>query len=133
MKNQYFQGTPTTPRFALCPTGITAGMPVLIGDQPAVAVDNYQSNEGGTTFYFTGSFLLSVIAVTQISPAVNAAAKPGDALFARGTLDTTTNVTYNLTISLTPGDAPFGHLDPSDPGISSGATDTAAIVRLGDA
>ena len=130
MKNQYYTGTPTSRRQAACPATIKQGQPVLLGKIPAVALDDYQAINGGTTFLLNGSFALTVIAVTQISPAVGAAINPGDPLFAEGTLDTATNVTYNLSISATPGDTPFGHLDPSGSGILSGATNTAAIVCL---
>lgn len=130
MKNQQYTGTPTSRRFAVCPSTVKAGDPVLIGKIPAVALDDYQSNTGGTTFLLNGTFQLSVIAVTQISPAVGAAINPGDPLYAEGTLDSTTNITTGLTISATSGDTPFGHLDPSAAIISSGATDTAALVCL---
>lgn len=130
MKNQQFTGTPTSRRFAVCPSTIKAGDPVLIGDIPAVALDDYQSITGGTTFLLNGTFQLSVVAVTQISPAVGSKANPGDPLYATGTLDSTTNITYGLTISKTSGDTPFGHLDPSATAITSGQTDTAALVCL---
>lgn len=130
MKNQVYTGTPTSRRFAPCPTTILAGDPVLIGDIPAVALNDYQSVTGGTVFLLNGSFTLTVVAVTQISPAVGAAMKPGDNVYAVGTLDSTTNITYDLTLSATTGDTFFGRLDPSGSGISSAATDTEAIVIL---
>lgn len=130
MKNQVYTGTPTSRRFALCPTSIVAGQPVLLGVIPAVALDSYQSDTEGTTFLLNGSFALTVIAESSISPAVGSAVKPGDALYASGTLDSATNVTYGLTISKTSGDTPFGRYDPSGPGITSGETDTAATVIL---
>lgn len=130
MKNQFYTGTPTSRRQVACPTAITAGMPVLVGKEPAVALDDYQANIGGTTFLFNGSFTLTVVASTSESPIVGSAVKPGDALYATGTLDSTTNVTYNLTIDKNSSNTPFGYLDPSANVINSGATDTAAIVRL---
>lgn len=131
MKNQYYTGTPTSRRFALCPTTILAGDPVLIGDEPAVAMNDYSSATGGAVFMTGGSFILTVVAVTQISPAVGAAMKPGDQVYATGTLDSTTNITHSLTLSGTTGDTPFGFIDPSyTGGIASGVTDTAAVVRL---
>ena len=130
MKNQYYTGTPTSRRQAACPASIKAGDPVLLGKIPAVALDDYQAINGGSTFLLNGSFLLTVHAVSQISPAVGAAIKPGDPLYASGTLDSATNVTYGLTISATSGDTPFGHLDPTGSGILSAAVDTAAIVCL---
>jgi hypothetical protein len=136
MKNQVIQGTPTSRRFAACPTTILAGDPVLIGESgdlralPAVALNDYDANTGGTVFLFDGTFLLTVHALSQISPAVGEAINPGDPLFATGTFDTPTNMTYNLTISATDGDQPFGRLDPSGTTIASAATDTAAMVLL---
>ena len=57
MTNQNFTGTPTSQRQVIpCPSTVKAGDPVLIGALPAVALDSYQANEGGTTFYFGGSF-----------------------------------------------------------------------------
>ena len=38
MKNQVFTGTPTSPRFALCPSTVKAGDMVLIGKEPACAL-----------------------------------------------------------------------------------------------
>lgn len=130
MKNQFYTGTPTSRRQVTCPTAITAGMPVLVGIEPAVALDDYQANIGGTTFLFNGSFTLTVIGRTSESPVVTAGIKPGDQLYAVGTLDTATNVTYNLTIDVNTGGTKFGFLDPSANAITAGSTDTAAIVRL---
>lgn len=136
MKNQFYTGTPTSRRFALCPTTVKAGDPVLIGNTddnsaiPAVALDDYQASTGGTVFLLNGTFELTVHAVSQISPAVGEAINPGDPLFASGTLDAPTNITTGLTISATDGDNPFGHLDPSGVQIASTATDTAALVLL---
>lgn len=137
MKNQIYAGTPTSTRFALCPSTIKAGDPVLIGEAgdlraiPAVALNDYSAATGGTVFYTNGTFALTVVAVSQISPAVGEAVNPGDPLFAVGTFDSTTNITHTLTISATDGDQPFGNLDPSGTGISSAATDTAAWVKIG--
>jgi len=130
MKNQYYTGTNVSRRFALCPTTVTAGMPVLIGTIPAVALDNYQANTGGTTFLCNGSFVLTVVAATVISPVTGSQVNPGDKLYATGTLDSTTNVTTGLTISKATGGTLFGHLDPSGTIIASAATDTAAVVVL---
>jgi hypothetical protein len=136
MKNQVYTGTSTSRRFALCPTTIKAGDPVLIGEAgdlralAAVALDDYSAATGGTVFLFNGTFALTVIAVSQISPAVGEAINPGDPLFATGTFDSATNMTTGLTISASDGDQPFGRLDPSGVGILSGATDTAALVQL---
>ena len=131
MKNQYFTGTPTQARFALCPTTVKAGDAVMVGSEPAVALDDYQSNTGGTTFYFGGSFNLTVVGVTVISPVSNVALGPGHKVYYDGgTLDSATNVTTGGTLDGASGQPLFGFIDPSYVGVSSGVTDTAAIVRL---
>ena len=132
MKNQTFQGTPTSPRFVLCPSTVLPGDLVLVGTEPACSLNGYQANSGGGSFYFTGTFTGTVIGVSQISPAVNEALGPGAALYATGTLDATTNVTTGLTISGATGGTPFGHIDPTGPGVSSGATNTATNIKIGD-
>jgi hypothetical protein len=131
MKNQLYQGTPTSRRFAACPSTIKAGDPVLIGGNvPAVALDDYQSNLGGTTFLLDGTFALEVIASSSDSPVVGAAIQPGDALYAHGTTDSTTGVVYNLTINKNSSDTAFGNLDPSYSTIAAGVTDSAAGVQI---
>ncbi len=132
MKNQKYTGTPTSRRQVTLPSGVTAGMPILVGKVPAVALDSYQANVAGATVLMNGSFVLTVVAVTQISPAVGAAINPGDKIYATGTLDSATNVTYNLTLSATSGDTFFGYLDPTGPALGSGLTVTTATVLLGD-
>ena len=54
---------------------------------------------------------------------------PGDLLFASGTLDSTTNITYNLTIDKTRGNCPFGNYE-GPTAILAGVTNTNAAVRL---
>ena len=131
MKNQVFQGTPTSMRFVRCPTTVKSGDLVLVGTEPACALNDYQSNSGGATFYFNGTFTGTVVATSQHSPIVGAAINPGDQLYAAGALDPGgTNVTTGLLISATTTDTKFGHLDPTDTGILAGATNTAALVRL---
>lgn len=123
--------------FFLCPSAVTKGMPVLIGNQPAVAIDDYSATTGGTTFCFEGVYALTVIGQSTQSPVSGLAVKPGDQLFASGTLDTTTNVTYNLTIDKTRGNVPFGCFFPvnafSASSIASGATSTTAAVKINPA
>ncbi len=132
MKNQVFTGTPTSRRFALCPTTVKAGDAVLLGTVPAVALDDYQANTGGTTFLLSGSFTLTVVAVTVISPPSGSAVKPGDKLYYDGgTLDSTTNVTTGGTIDKNSSTGVFfGHLDPNNATILSTATSTTAVVEL---
>lgn len=134
MKNQVLLGTPTSPRFAPCPSSVKAGDPVLLGSIPAVALNDYNADTGGTTFYVNGSYLFTVIAKSSESPSVGAAIKPGDKIYAVGTLDTGTNVTTGLTLDANSSSGTFfGHLDPQvGVAITSGQTDTAAAVRLGD-
>ncbi len=133
MKNQMYQGTPTSPRFVLCPSTVRAGDAVLIGVEPAFALDDYQENEGGTTFYFNGSFRTTVVGSSSHSPYTPAGIKPGAQLYASGTQHVQTDgptVTTDLLISVTTTDTPFGQLDPSYIPITAGSTDTAAGVRI---
>lgn len=132
MKNQIYLGTPTSPRFAACPTSVTAGMPVLIGNEPAVALDDYQANLGGTTFYMAGTYGLTVIGRSSESPVVTATIKPGDKIYAVGTLDPTTNVTTALTLDANSSTGTlFGYLDPQQlTTITAGTTNTYAGVKL---
>ncbi len=130
MKNQYYTGTNVSRRFALCPTTVVAGDPVLIGTIPAVALDSYQANTGGTTFLCNGSFVLTVIAATVVSPITGSTVNPGDKLYVTGSLDSATNITTSLVISKATGGTLFGHLDPSASAITSATTSTSAVVVL---
>ena len=130
MKTQVYQGPPTGARFVACPTTVKSGDAVLVGKEPAVALNDYQSVSGGATFYFGGTFSLTVVGSSSHSPYTPEALNPGDAVYASGTLDTPTNVTTGLLISGTTSDTPFGYIDPTGPGVSSGATNTATPVRL---
>ncbi len=130
MKNQTFAGTPTSARFCLCPTTVKAGDLVLVGAEPACALNDYQANTGGSTFYFSGTFTGTVIGSSSHSPYTGEAINYGDKLYASGTLDVTTNVTTGLLITGTTSDAAFGFLDPTGPVVGSGATVTTANIRL---
>ena len=130
MTNQVYTGTPTNSRFAKCPTNVVAGMPVLLGSEPAVALNAYSSLTGGATFYVNGSFALTVIGQSAESPVTTHKINPGDKLYATGTLDSTTNVTTGLTIDANSSNTLFGILDPSYVAVAAGATDTAAVVQL---
>lgn len=129
MINQVKIGVPQNNRWYPCPSAVTSGMPVLIGTIAAVAMDAYDSSTGGTTFCLDGSYTLTVIAQSSQSPVGGVALKQGDELFASGTLDATTNVTYNLTIDHTIGNVPFGNLEAPS-AIALGVTSTTAVVRL---
>lgn len=128
MTNEVKQDRPGNARFYACPSAITSGMAVLIGTQAAVAVDAYDSTLGGTVFRFSGSFALTVIGQSTQSPNSSQQILPGAELYATGTYDATTNITYSLTIDATRGNCPFGNLDQST-AISAGATVTA-VVKL---
>ena len=132
MTNQVFTGTPTSRRFVTMPASanILAGQPLLIGKEPFIPLDNYQSNVGGATGLFNGSFTTTVIGQSSESPVVTAAINPGDALYATGTKDTATNVTYGLTIDSNSNNTPFGHLDPQSPVVPAGVALASAIVQI---
>ncbi len=131
MINQAFTGTPTGYRFAKCPTTVKAGDPVLLGTEPAVALTSYSSLTGGAVFYFNGSFFLTVVGQSVVSPQTTHKINPGDDLYASGgTLDSTTNVTTGFTIDAVTTDTKFGRLDPNYVSVAAGATDTQAIVQL---
>ncbi len=129
MTNQVKIGLPQNNRFFKCPTQVTSGMPVLIGTRAGVAQDDYQASLGGTVFCMDGSYTLTVVANSQQSPNAGEQVNQGDELFANGTLDSTTNVTYNLTIDKTNGNCPFGNYELST-AIPSGTTSTTAVVSL---
>lgn len=131
MKNQVYQGPPTNPRFVLCPTTVKAGDLVLVGTAPACSLNDYQSNSGGATFYFEGTFTGTVIGSSSHSPYTPEALGPGANLYASGTLDSATNVTTGLLITGYVSDTPFGRIDATGPGVSAGAVNTATNIRLG--
>jgi hypothetical protein len=132
VKNQVILSIPGTQRQAKCPTTVKAGDPVLLGKDPAVAINDYESIYGGTTFECTGSYALTVIGRSVESPVTGLAINPGDKIYATGTLDVTTNVTTGLTLDAASGGTFFGTLDPQyQQGVGSNVTDPAAWVRLG--
>lgn len=130
MINQVFTGTPTSYRFAKCPTTVKGGDAVLLGTIPAVALNSYSSLTGGAVFYFNGSYALTVIGQLAESPVTTHKINPGDKLYATGTLDATTNVTTGLTIDADASNALFGRLDPNYVAVAAGSTDTQAFVQL---
>lgn len=130
MINQVKIGVPQNNRWFPCPSAITSGMPVLIGTLAAVAMDAYDSSTGGTTFCTDGSYALTVIGQSQLSPNSIKQLNPGDEIFASAAnVDSTTNVSYNLTLDGTRGNVPFGNLDQNT-AIGAGVTSTSAVVRL---
>jgi len=129
MTNQDKTGTPTSRRFALCPSTVKAGDPVLLGTVPAVALNDYQSIELGAVFLMNGSFFLSVLGATVISPQTGHTLKPGDKVYADGgTLDSATNVTTGFTLDANTGGTFFGTIDPSDPGVTTGTTGLPSVL-----
>ena len=129
MTNQVKIGLPQNNRWFPCPTQVTSGMPVLIGTMAAVAMDDYDSSTGGTTFCFDGDYSLTVQAHSSQSPVAGQDVNPGDELYASGTLDATTGIQYSLTIDKTRGNTPFGNFVGTTK-ISAGVTSTSAVVRL---
>ena len=131
MLNEIRNDRPADARFFPCPASIVSGQPVLIGALAGVALDSYNPNSGGTVFRLAGSYALTVVGQSAESPVVNAQINPGDKIYATGTLDATTNVTYNLTLDKNSSNTLFGSLD--DVKILAGVTNTAAIVKLKEA
>ena len=132
MKNQLLVGSPNSARFAACPSTVKSGDLVLVGAQPACALNDYQANTGGAPFYFSGTYSGTVQASSTHSPVTGAAIGVGDKLYASGTLDTPTNVTTGLWISVDSSDTPFGFVDPQL-GVAqlSSVVNTAQAIRLG--
>lgn len=136
MINQQNTGTPTSRRSVFLPAhstvAIAPGTPLLVGGLPCVTLDGNQFAVGAPSVVclFGGSFDLTVIGQSAESPQTTHQINPGDKLYATGTLDTATNVTYGLTIDANSGNTFFGYLDPQSPSITAGATDANASVLL---
>jgi hypothetical protein len=131
MLNEIFQERASNARFCPCPSTVVAGDLCLIGDSklPGVALETYNADRGGTVFRFSGTYELTVIAATVVSPVTGSAVKEGDTIYATGTTDATTGVTHSLTLSKATGGSKVGTYD-SPTAITSGTTSTAARVRL---
>lgn len=129
MLNEIRQDRAGDAQFFPCPSAVTAGMIVMIGLLPAVAVDDYNAKNGGTTFRFAGVFGLTVVAATIVSPVTGSTVNPGDKIYATGTLDNATNITYNLTLSKATGGTPIG-VYAGTVALASGTTNTGAAVKL---
>lgn len=136
MINQQNTGSPTSRRSVLLPAYTTVvippGTPLLIGQIPCVTLDGneYAVGAPNVVCLFGGSFDLTVIGQSAESPVSTHKINPGDKVYATGTLDSTTNVTYNLTLDANSSNTFFGYLDPQSPSIGAGATDTSASVLL---
>jgi hypothetical protein len=114
------------------PSAVTVGMPVLVGALSGVVlalqpIPSPLSPVSATIDTGDDCYFLTVAGNSTQSPVSALAIKPGDELFAGGTYDATTNVTYNLTIDKTLGNTPFGN---SLSAVASGVTSTTCIVRL---
>src|SRR5260221_78354 len=102
MLNEVRNDRPADANFFLCPSTIAGGDPVLIGARPAVALESYNSTSGGTVFRFAGTYALTVVAATVLSPLTGSAVKQGQKIYAdtNGTLDASTNVYYGFTLDV---------------------------------
>ena len=134
MINQVYTGTPTSRRQVVLPnvaTFNTPGQPILVGTEPGFTLDSYQSNFGGCTVLFNGSFATTIVARSANSPLVTVQVNPGDPLYySGGTLDVTTNVTYGGVLDRNISEVPFGRYDPSQVAIPAGTTNTAGVVQI---
>lgn len=136
MINQNLPGTPTSRRNVVLPPSSTVvilpGTLILIGQLACITLDGNQFAVGAPSVVclFGGSFQGTVIGQSAESPVTTHKINPGDKLYAVGTLDTLTNVTYNLTIDANSSNTFVGNLDPQSPSIAAGATDALASVLL---
>jgi len=129
MLNEIRQDRPGDARFYACPATVQGGDLVLIGALPGVAVDDYNAANGGTTFRFAGTFALTVLAATVVSPLTGSQVNQGDKIYATGTFDATTNCTTDLTLSKASGGTLVGSYDDPTP-ILTGVTNANARVKL---
>ena len=118
----------------LVPSACTVGMPVLVGTLSGVIlalqpIPTPLVPVSATIDIGEDCYNLTVIAQSQQSPTSGLAIGVGDELFASGTYDGVTNVTYNLTIDKTRGNCPFGNALSA---VASGVTSTTCVVRLKD-
>lgn len=109
-------------------------MPVLVGTLSGVVIalqplPTPTSPTTATIDLGEDCYFLSVIGQSQLSPNSVAQINVGDELYASGTLDATTNITYNLTIDKTRGNVPFGN---SLTQVLAGVTNANCLVRLKD-
>jgi len=114
------------------PAAVTVGMPVLVGVLSGVVlalqpIPTPLSPTTATIDLGEDCYFLTVSGGSTQSPVSGEAVKPGDELFAIGTYDATTNVTYNLTLDKTLGNVPFGN---SLDAIPSGTVSATCRVRL---
>lgn len=122
----------------LVPSSVTVGMPILIGSSGGILsgvvlclqpIPTPGSPATATVDLGFDCYNLTVIGQSTQSPNSVHQIKVGDELYASGTFDSSTNVTYNLTIDATRGNVPFGN---ALTGVAAGVTNTSCIVRLKD-
>lgn len=107
------------------PAAVTVGMPVLVGKLSGVVLalqplPTPLSPTTATIDMGRDAYNLAVVAATVESPLTGSAIKPGDQIYASGTLDSVTNVTYNLTLDKASGGTYFGNaLDAVASGLSA--------------
>lgn len=114
------------------PSAVTVGMPVLVGMLSGVVlalqpIPTPLSPTTATIDLGQDCYFLAVAGNSTQSPVSAEAVKPGDEIFATGTYDATTNVTYNLTLDKTLGNVPFGN---SLDAVPAGTTNANCRVRL---
>jgi hypothetical protein len=114
------------------PSAVTVGMPILIGQLSGVVLalqplPTPTSPTTATVDLGEDCYFLSVIGQSTQSPNSVQAIGVGDEIFASGTLDAATNVTYNLTLDKTRGNTPFGNVLDA---IAAGVTNALTRVRL---
>ncbi len=126
MLNEVRQDRSGNARFYHCPSTVVAGDLVLLGTLAIVAVDDYNSVTGGTTFRFSGTFDFLVYAATVVSPLTGSALKPGDKVYGAGTYDSTTNMTTDLTLSKATGGTLVGTYDEIDD-LTSGTSASVGV------
>ena len=118
----------------LVPSAVTVGMPILIGTLSGVVlalqpIPTPGSPTSATVDLGEDCYTLTVIGQSTQSPASVQTISVGQEIFATGTYDATTNVTYNLTLDGTRGNVPFGNALSK---VASGVTSTSCVVRLKD-
>jgi len=130
MLNEIFQDRPGNARFYACPSTVVAGDPVLVGAiLPGVALETYNATKGGAVIRLSGTYALTAIAATVVSPVTGSELKEGEWVYATGTTDATTGMMTGLTLSKASAGVKFGTYD-SPTSVASGVTSTSARIKL---
>jgi predicted RecA/RadA family phage recombinase len=130
MLNEKRQDRPGNAVRLAVPSTCKSGDAILAGQQPGVLLTDYDSATGTAVVRFTGTFNLTVYSETVHSPQTASVIKPGDKLYAAGTLDSGTNITTVLILNAASGGVFFGYLASDEAAMSSGANAKVG-VRLG--